>query len=260
MGDARHRGNALAMAVALVQVLALAWTRWFVLLLVQPLLRVGVGMRWWSVAAVLAGVLAVGDATRLAAVLPIFTPSQLVTALVAEVLVGALLGVCLSLGAHAVLGAGSVAAVLLRIPTGPWLALVASLMLVASLELGLHHAALHSGAAVQQSLAIGDARGWAVALGSLEHGVPTWLAGMTVLALALATPALLVAAAVELAGAAIARGPGVAPGLAQAATTTARLAAVLVALGASWAIDLQRWAEPALPAAAAGVERLATTP
>jgi hypothetical protein len=35
---------------------------------------------------------------------------------------------------------------------------------------------------------------------------------------------------------------------------------VLVALGASWAIDLQRWAEPALPAAAAGVERLATTP
>lgn len=245
----------MVLPVALVQLLALAWVRWFALLLVQPILRLGIGMRWWSVAAVLAGVLAVGDATRIAA-MPLLAPTDLVLALATEALVGLVLGMCLSLGAHAVLGAGTVGAVLLRLPPGPWLALVASLVLVAALELGLHHAALRSGAAVQQMLAIGDAASWRTSLASIEVALPSWLAGMTVLALALATPALLVAAAVELAFAAVARGPGVAPALAQAGLVTARLAAVLVALGASWAIDLPRWAAPALPTLGAGLDRL----
>lgn len=243
----------VALPIAAAQLLALAWVRWFVLLLVQPLLRIGVGARWWSIAAVLAGVLAVGDATRVGGI-EILGGTELVALLAIEAMVGLVLGVCLSLGAHAVLGAGAAQAVLLRVPTGPWLALVAALVLAAALELGLHHAALRAGAAVQQVIAIGDAR---ASIASIEAALPTWLGGMTVLALALATPALLVAAAVEVAFAAIARGPGLAPALAQAGVATARLAAVLVALGASWAIDLPRWASPALPTFAAGTDRLA---
>lgn len=246
--------------VAAAQLLALAWVRWFVLLLVQPILRIGIGARWWSVAAVLAGVLALGDATRIGGIVAL-DGTVLVVALAIEALVGLGLGMCLSLGAHAVLGAGAAQAALLRLPPGPWLALVAALVLGAALELGLHHAALRSGALVQQVLAIGDAGSWRDSIAAIEAALPTWLAGMTVLALALATPALLVAAAVEIAFAAIARGPGLAPALAQAGVATARLAAVLVALGASWAIDLPQrsggaWAPPTLPTLGAGSDRL----
>lgn len=240
-----------------LQWLALAWVRWFALLAVQPILRVGFGLRWWAIAVALAGVLAVWDAALVGPAIPAASGGVFVIALAAEAMLGALLGVCLSLGAHAVLGAVAVPATLLRIPLAPWMALVGSLVLVVSLELGLHHAALRSSGALQQAFALGQAHAWWSEAASLRARLPAWLSGMTVLGLALATPALLVAAAVELGGAAIARGPGAAPALAQAAVATVRLGAVLVALGASWAIDLPRWAAPALPTVDAGVDRLA---
>ena len=246
----------IVLSAAALQGLALAWVRWVVLLGVQPLLRIGVGLQWWSTAGVFALVLALGDATLAGAPAAPVETAALLFALGAEALLGLTLGVCLSLGAHAVLGASNVSAMLLRIPLGPWVALVASMVLVAAFELGLHHAALQSSAALQQVFAVGDGRAWLSDASTLSSRLPLWLAGMTVLALALATPALLVGAAVEVAGAAIARGPGAAPALAQAFVATARLGAVLIALGASWAIDLPRWAQPALPSVDAGVDRL----
>jgi hypothetical protein len=245
---------------AALQLLALAWVRWFLVLAVAPMLRVGFGARAWSIAAAMAVVLALGDVTLVGADMQPLETVALVVALVAEALLGVVLGVCLSLGAHAVLGAAAVPATLLRLPTGPWLALVASLVLVAGLELGLHHAALRGAGAVQEMFAIGRSVAWLQELDAAATALPRWLAGMTVLGLALATPALLVAAACELGAAAVARGPGAAAALAQAAVATVRLAAVLVALGASWAIDDARWAEAALPHAGAGVERLSARP
>lgn len=247
-------------SVALLQLLALAWVRWFLVLAVAPMLRVGFGARAWSIAAVVAGVLALGDVTLWIGDVQPLEASALVLALVAEALLGAVLGVCLSLGAHAVLGAAAVPATLLRVPSGPWLALVAALVLVTGLELGLHHAALRGATAVQGVFALGRPATWWHELDALATALPRWLAGMTVLGLALATPALLAAAACELGAAAVARGPGSAAALAQAAVATVRLGAVLVALGASWAIDDARWAAPALPALAAGVDRLSPAP
>lgn len=241
---------------AALQLLALAWVRWFLVLAVAPMLRVGFGARAWSIAAVLAGVLALGDATLGLGELRLLEPSALIVALVAEALLGAVLGVCLSLGAHAVLGAAAVPATLLRVPSGPWMALVAALVLGAGLELGLHHAALRGAAAVQGTFALGRPAAWVHELDAVGAALPRWCAGMTVVGLALATPALLVAAACELGAAAVARGPGAAAALAQASVATVRLGAVLVALGASWAIDDARWAGPAVPGLAAGVDRL----
>lgn len=246
------------MTAVVLQALVLAWVRWFALLMVQPLLRVGLGARAWSVAAVFAAVLAGGDA---AGVVPTMVPlgtTPLVFALVAELLLGAILGVCLSLGAHAVLGAATVPGASLRVPLAPWTLLVTSLVLAAALELGLHHAAWHASAALRETFVLGAPQSWWAQADAVAARLPTWLAGMTVLGLALATPSLLVAAACELGAAAIARGPQAAPAFAQAAVSSVRLGAVLVALGASWAIDLPRWAAAALPTVDAGVDRLAT--
>ena len=246
-----------ALGLAAVQLGALAWARWFALLVVQPLLRVGVGAQWWTVAAALAAVMALGDATGVAA-LPAALPLAIfVQRLGAELALGAVIGVCLSLGGHAVHGAAAVPAAVLRVPPGPWGALVAALVVGAAFELGLHHAAMVSGAALRDTFAIGDVGGALAHAETIVARLPTWLAGMTVLGLALATPALLVTAATELAAAAVARGPGAAAALAQAAVATLRLGAVLVALGASLAIDLHSWAAAALPVTGAGVDRLA---
>lgn len=239
-----------------LELLALAWVRWFVVLSIAPMLRVAFGPRGWSVTAAIALILGLAAASRDPLAVGPMTPGNFGVALLAEAGLGVVLGVCLSLGAHAVLGAATASAALMRIPSGPWLTMVASLVLLAAIELGLHHAALRGTASIEQVFPLAHASAWWADASTWSQRLPRWLTGMTVLGLALATPALLVAAACELAGAAVARGPGAAPALAQAAVATVRLGAVLVALGASWAIDLERWAESALPGLDAGVDRL----
>lgn len=237
------------LAVAAVQVLLLCWARWFGVLLLAPMLAVVTGGRHWALAAVLAAVLAAADATT-AVGLPPVDASSLVFAMLAELALGATVGVIIGWAATAIVGASATAATILRVPSAPWLLLVGAMVLGAALQLELHHAAFRASAALRLAFPIGDPSTW---LGVVDDGelVVAWGGGMTALALALATPAVLVAAICDLVSAAIARGPGAASALAAASGSSLRLAAVLVALAASWSIDLPRWAAHAVSTAPA---------
>lgn len=228
------------------QLVLLATVRWFAVLRVQPLVRIALGPATWGAALVLAFVLALRDAGLYPALAPM-SKESLVIAVVAEALLGTAIGHVLALGAHAIVGAATSTALVLRTPPAPLVALFVALVLATSLALGLHHAALQGAAALQSAWPLGDPLAW---IPTAARAVPTIVATTSAaftLALAFATPALLTAATAELVAAAVARGPGSAAALAQAVAPTLRLAMVLVALGASWAIDLPRWAAAALP-------------
>lgn len=233
-----------ALVLVVTHGLLLCWARWFGLLLVAPILAVATGGRHWALAAVIAAVLASADAAA-SIVVPPVDGIGLVLGMVAELMLGAIVGVMIAWGAAAIVGASATAATILRVPSGPWLVLVAAMVLAAALQLELHHAALRASAALRVALPIGDPQAW---LGFVADGerLVAWGGAMTALALALATPAVLVAAICDLVWAAIARGPGAAAALATASGSTLRLAAVLVALAASWSIDLPRFAAHAL--------------
>jgi hypothetical protein len=229
-----------------LQLLVLAVVRWTAVLRVQPLLRLGLGVGAWGFVVVFAVVLAMHDL----ATVPAFAPrssGELVLALVTEAVLGTIVGHGIALGAHAVVGAGASTATVLRAPAAPLVGLFVALVLGAALTLGLHHGALRGAAALQSAWPLGRVGEWWPGAADVLPWLVATTTGALVLALAFATPCLLVAASWELVVAAVARGPEGAAALAQAITSTGRLAVVLVALGASWAIDLPRWAAAALP-------------
>jgi hypothetical protein len=230
--------------VIALQLFALAVVRWIAVLRVQPLLRIGLGPVAWVFAFVFAIVLALRDVGAAMSAMP---TDAFVLALVAEAVLGTVVGHAISLGAHAVVGAAATTATVLRAPPAPLVGLFVALVLSTAFALGLHHAALQGAAALQQAWPLGDPMLW---IPRADDALPTVVAaasGAFALALAFATPALLTAATAELVAAAVVRGPGAAAALGQAVLPTLRLAMVLVALGASWAIDLPRWAAAALP-------------
>jgi hypothetical protein len=241
-----------AFALTAVQGLLLCWARWFGVLLVAPTLAVVTGGRHVLSSLAIAGVLATVDAARVSP-LPPRDGLGLALGMAAELVLGMIVGVLVAWAAAALVGAAASSAAILRVPAGPWLVMIAALVLAAAMQLGLHHTVMQASTALHVALPLGDPQAWLGMLGDSERWV-AWGGGMLALALALATPAVLVAATCDLVTAAIARGPTAASALATAGGSTLRLGAVLVALAASWSIDLPRWAAHALPTSAPVVD------
>lgn len=235
---------------ALAQALLLAFARYVALLRVQPLLRAALPSAWWAVAAVVAATLVLREG-----IVPGAARSMdaFVLALVLELLLGTVVGLVVALPAQALVGAASVPAALLRVPATGWTSLVFALVSSSALAMGLHHAVLAGASGLQQLFPLGQPTTWWAGAEDPAAQVVTIAHATTLLALALATPSMLVAVAVELVGAAAARSSGEAAALAAAPIALMRLAAVTIALGASWAIDMPRWAGAALPSVAAVV-------
>ncbi len=228
--------------------LALAFARSFAIVRVQPGLRAAMPGTSWAVAAVFGVVLALQLQASGTPALPAAQLAAFVPALVAELVLGTVIGLVLAWPTHAVVGAATTAAMVLRAPPAGFVALVLALVTSLAFALDLHHAALQGNGSLASLLPLGDPQAWIPSVAQLGPWLVAAITSATTLALALATPALLVAVAVELVAAVASRGPGVAPALAAAVTPMLRLAAVLAALGASWAIDAARWGASALPA------------
>ncbi|MBK6918121.1 MAG: hypothetical protein IPH07_12030 [Deltaproteobacteria bacterium] len=235
---------------ALAQALVLAFARYVALLRVQPLLRAALPSAWWALAAMTAAVLVLREGVVPG---PARSLDAFVLALVLELVLGTVVGVVVALPAQVLVGAASVPAALLRVPAAGWTALVIALVSSAAFAMGLHHAVLAGASTLQQVFPLGEARAWWLGAHSATAELVAIAHATTLLALALASPSLLVAAAVELVGAAAARSSAEAAAFAAAPVALLRLAAVLIALGASWAIDMPRWASAALPSVPATV-------
>lgn len=206
--------------------------RTFALLVVQPHWRGAIGPAWLFVAAALALACAVPAADAAAG------PSLSLGLVLAELALGLVLGAFVALGGFALVGAATAGVAVLRVPPGPWLALVLAFVLATALELGLHRPGLVALVELADSLPPGRPLAWT------GLGAPQIVAAahaMLLLAFTLATPLLLGVVAVEVALTVAGRGPGGASPFAQALAPTLRLAAVLVALGASWAVHPTAW-------------------
>jgi hypothetical protein len=208
------------------------------ILIVQPHWRAAVGIAWPAVAGVLALVTALPLAGTITA------PPPTIALVVAELALGAVLGLLVGLGGFALVGAAATGVAVLRLPAGPWVALVLSFVLASALALDLHRPGLVALADVADAFPPGRPLAWTGL--DASHAIAAARA-MLLLAFTLATPILLGVAAIELALAVVARGPGGASALAHALAPIGRLAAVLVALGASWAIHPAGWVPSAVP-------------
>ncbi len=218
--------------------LVLLGARMFAILIVQPHWRAAVGIAWPGVAATLALACALPLASSIDAPPPTFG------LVLAELTIGAVLGLVVGLAGLALVGAATTGVAVLRVPAGPWVALVLAFVLASALALDLHRPGLVALADVADAWPPGRPLAWT---GLDASRVIAAAHATLLLAFTLATPILLGAAAVELALAVAARGPGDAPALAQSLAPIGRLAAVLVALGASWAIHPAAWVPSALP-------------
>ena len=215
--------------------LVLVAARIFVMLLVQPHWRAAVGIAWPAVSAALALTLALPIATIVDA------PPLTASLVIAELALGAVLGLVVALGGFALVGAAATGVAVLRLPSPPWIALVLAFVLATALELGLHRPGLLGLADVVDMLPPGRPLAWT----NLDVAQVIAAAhAMLLFAFTLATPMLLGVVAVELALAVAGRGPGGASAFAQALVPAGRLAAVLVGLGASWAIHPAVWVPP----------------
>ena len=219
--------------------LGLLALRWWALLAVQVLWRRAVGAPWVAVAAVLAVGLASGGEPT--AMRPGVDPWA---AAGAELVLGALLGLVVSLPGHALVGAVEASARVLGTAPRPWQALVLALVGATALSLGLHRPLLQGGSVMLERWPVGEPLAWSVVVSA--ESVARLAHGMALLALTLATPVLLVGAMAELVVGLVGRGSSFAGVMAAAAGPWLRVAAALVATGASWAAYDAIWAERAL--------------
>lgn len=226
--------------------------RWWALLQVQVIWTRTVGPWWTAVAAGLAIVLATGAPGRAVAVESV----DLGVALVAELALGGMIGLVVALPGHALVGASQGSAEVLGVGPGPWRALTLSLVAATALGLDLHHPLLVAGQDLWTMWPSGRPEVWldpgmgtsgGVSVGSRTALPVARLAhAMTLLALTLATPALLAAAVTELAAGLLGAGPVAVGPAARTLASWTRVAAALVATGASWAAYDAVWAERAL--------------
>src|SRR5690606_16318714 len=189
VGLGRHRSRA---AVIVPAAWILATVRLWALLRVQAGWRAAVGPVWEVVALVLAFVLAA----------PLSQAGAVATlswgTLAAEAALGTCLGLGLSLGGRAVVGAARWQADAFGVPPRAWTRLGAALAGVAAVGGGLHHAALAGLGHVVELWPLGRPDLW----GMGDLSVLALLDGaraLLVLGLALATPVVLVAATAQLA-------------------------------------------------------------
>ena len=217
--------------------------RLWALLRVQALWRAGVGPSWELVAAGLAATLSAvlvlsGGVLGGGVAWPGQGGQSWLVAAGFELLLGTVLGLLLSLPGWALLGAGRVSEATLELRTnveGGTLARVLALgSMVAALRLGLHGPLLGALAASVERFPIAAPLAWTQAVPGDLGELAVWTAEATALALAVATPALLVHALVELGLGALGRGPEPAGLLARAMAPGLRFAAALLALAAAW--------------------------
>ncbi|MCX4241307.1 hypothetical protein [Paraliomyxa miuraensis] len=213
--------------------------RWWALLQTQVLWRRAVGPWWWAISMGLAVVLAAGSSTAE----PVAVAVDPWSAALAELGLGALVGVVVALPGHAALGAADQSARVLGAAPGPWRALTLAFVGATAISLGLHQPLLRGAHGLLEAWPVGDPLGWSLgampAPGRLIHA-------LVLLALTMATPVLLAAAVAELGARAWGAGPAVTGPAAVAVAPWLRVAAALVATGASWAAYEAIWAARAL--------------
>ncbi len=232
--------------------------RLWALLRVQASWRRVLGLRWEWISLVSAACL--GSVAASSALLS-QAPSSVAGGLWAlglEALLGSVIGLGASLAGHALVGASetSEAALGIRVnedlgERGSLSILLVTASLAAGLSMGLHGPLLEAALALFSRLPLADGRGvpaWLPAAGGEAAGEwVEWLArgafAGTRLALALATPVLLVQALVALSLAVLARGPGLTGELVAALAPALRLVLALVALGAAWSAFPEAFAE-----------------
>ncbi|MCA9692605.1 MAG: hypothetical protein KC636_23600, partial [Myxococcales bacterium] len=214
---------------------SLAAVRLWALLRVQAGLAAAAGWVWEPCAAALAGLLACAVAWGPALPLSELAATDWLALALAEFALGSLIGVVVSLPGQALVGAADVSAALLgqRGPGGTR-RLIVAIAVATGLSLGLHRPLVAALLAIFTPWPLGQPMLW-IADGGVEW---TWAIGQamhafTILALALATPALLTAAISELTLAAVgagARGPAA---IVEVLRPWIRTAAVVIALVAS---------------------------
>lgn len=213
--------------------------RWWALLQVQGLWRAAVGP-WWTVVSVgLALGLAVSGAAPWAVTVPVVDPW---VAAVAELVLGGLVGLVVALPGYAVLGAAEASARIVGMSPRAWRALTLGVVGATALGLGLHQPLLLGARGVFEAWPVGDPFGWAMA----EVSVARLAHGLVLLALTLATPALLAGAVGELVVRVVGARAGAGGAMALGMAPWLRMAGALVATGASWAAYDAVWAARAL--------------
>jgi flagellar biosynthesis protein FliR len=221
--------------LALARIVAIAW--------VQVLWRTAVPA-WGLVAVGLSAVLATLAPPHEVA-LPSTATALLVVA-VLEVLLGLVIGLIATLPGYALLGATLASAWALRVPRGPLRSLGVCMALAVALGLGLHRPLVGALVETFVILPLGEPAVWLQVW--VEQGFPLVLRGahaMLVLALALATPVLLTAAVADTVTRLVSRGPGPVSVAFAPLEPWLRVAAGLLALGASWAAYGHVWARAA---------------
>lgn len=211
--------------------------RWWALLQVQALWRAAVGPWWTAVSAGLAVGLAVG--TGAWGVVPRVDPW---IAALAELCLGGLVGLVVALPGHAVLGAAGASARVLGVAPGPWRALVLAIVGATAIGLQLHRPLLLGAQGTFEAWAVGDPLAW----GAVEVPVGRLAHGLALVALTLATPAMLAGALGELVLRVAGARAGAAGAMLEGAAPWLRVAGAAVATGASWAAYDAVWAARAL--------------
>jgi flagellar biosynthesis protein FliR len=215
--------------------------RVFAILRAQVLWRQAVGPTWWIVAAGLSGLVVLGSAD-LAAGPDLAAIGVADVAL--ELVLGTVLGIVASLPGWALVGAAAANGAVFPRARATLAGLFVALVLAVAMAAGLHHALLTAALDTAAVWPVGDARSWTAGVDA--RLVARAAHAMLVLALGLATPVLLVAAAVEVAMRVAGRGPAGSEPPAAAATVFVRGAGALVALGAAWQAYAMVWAEAAV--------------
>lgn len=220
--------------------------RWFVVLRLQPHWSHALGRLWWPVALGLAiSVAAASDPLGV----ELASPSDWAVAVAGELLLGAGLGVVVSLPGYALLGGAAASAGALRTMPTPMVRMVVSAALVAALSLRLHHPALVVARDQADALPPGRPELWLPSIAELMHSLPAQLDSMLLLALTLATPVLLSVVVLRSAVALVGAGPAAAKPLSDAVGPALATAGALLALAVSWSVYPVGWARAAAVAA-----------
>ncbi|MFV8749216.1 flagellar biosynthetic protein FliR [Nannocystaceae bacterium ST9] len=232
--------------MTIVWPLALASVRLWALLRVQASWRALLGPSWEPIAAALA--LSLAGVWSLGAGLPIAPPESIAEAailLALEFLLGSVIGMIAALPGWALCGAATLAELELVGSDRPrsLTSLTLALALAAALALGLHRPLLATLLASFTSLPLAEPLAWSTAVEPALADLPLTLARVTTLALALATPLLLVRLVVEVGVAALGRGSDPAAALLAGVTPGLRFCAAALALAASWSAHPQAWAQ-----------------
>jgi hypothetical protein len=219
---------------------ALASARVWALLRVQASWRRAIGPSWGWIAAALAVLVAGLALVRGQLAAPVVSDVYVLgVALGFELLLGSVIGLAASLPGWALIGAAAQSERALGVhadAAGSFGALLVTASLAAGLSLGLHAPLVAGLLGLFDRFVLATPSEWAPTLTLLPAWLIEQVAGISVLALALATPVLLTRALVQLCVVSLGRGMSGSADLMAALAPGLRLATALVALGAAWSV------------------------